>query len=115
MTDPASTLQQLSEGLARARDEIKLKIHLGSKDLQDEWSQLENHWDRFEAEAKLKIDAGAKDLAKDWQEEWAGLEDRWTQFAAKAKLEQSAGEVAATAKTLVAQLTDAFDRVRKSL
>jgi hypothetical protein len=110
MTDPASALQQFSEGLARARDEIKLKIHLGSKELQDEWADLEDQWSRFEAQAKVKLDVGSKEL----QEEWAGLEDRWNKFEAKAKLEQGAKDVADSAKTLAAELKEVFDRVRKA-
>lgn len=41
------------EDLRRARDEIRLKIHLGSKDLQDQWADLETRWKRFEARAQL--------------------------------------------------------------
>lgn len=39
--------------LKQTRDEVKLKIHLGSKELQDEWAELEGKWNDFEAKAKL--------------------------------------------------------------
>ncbi|RDI61061.1 hypothetical protein [Microvirga subterranea] len=50
----------LIEDLKRTRDEIKLKIHLGSKDLQTEWSEIERRWDSFERKAEL--DRSAKDV-----------------------------------------------------
>lgn len=50
----------LVEDLKRTRDEIKLKIHLGSKDVQDEWNQLEKRWSSFEGKAEL--DRSAKDV-----------------------------------------------------
>lgn len=50
----------LFEDLKRTRDEIKLKIHLGSKDVQDEWNDLEKRWSSFESKAEL--DRSAKDV-----------------------------------------------------
>lgn len=50
----------LIEDLKRTRDEIKLKIHLGSKDLQTEWSETEKRWEDFERKADL--DRSAKDV-----------------------------------------------------
>jgi hypothetical protein len=49
------------EDLKRARDEIKLKIHLGSKEIQDEWSALEQRWSAFESKAEL--DKSARDVS----------------------------------------------------
>jgi len=51
----------LVEELKRTRDEIKLKIHLGSKDIQDEWSGLEQRWRAFESRAEL--DRSARDVS----------------------------------------------------
>lgn len=51
---------KLAAELERARDEIKLKIHLGSKDLQTEWQGVEERWRKFEAQAKLE--KSAKDV-----------------------------------------------------
>ena len=50
----------LVEELKQTRDEIKLKIHLGSKDIQDEWSELEQRWRSFENRAEL--DKSARDV-----------------------------------------------------
>ncbi|QRM30792.1 hypothetical protein [Microvirga sp. VF16] len=52
---------RLVEDLKRTRDEIKLKIHLGSKDMQDEWFEIEQRWSSFESRAEL--DKSAKDVS----------------------------------------------------
>ncbi|NIX76374.1 hypothetical protein [Microvirga terricola] len=52
---------KLYDDLKRARDEIKLKIHLGSKDAQDEWAELERRWATFENKAELE--RSAKDVS----------------------------------------------------
>ncbi|CTQ74650.1 hypothetical protein LAX5112_03934 [Roseibium alexandrii] len=46
-------IEDVVNELKQTRDEVKLKIHLGSKELQEEWDELEKKWDSFEAEAKL--------------------------------------------------------------
>lgn len=48
------------EDLKRIRDEVKLKIHLGSKEVQDEWSEIEQRWNDFESRAEL--DKSAQDV-----------------------------------------------------
>lgn len=53
-------LEKIVADLEQARDEIKLKIHLGAKDLQDEWRQVEERWDAFSA--KARIEQSAKDV-----------------------------------------------------
>lgn len=45
---------KLVEDLKQARDEIKLKVHLGAKDLQDEWTTLEKRWHSFEKKADFE-------------------------------------------------------------
>jgi len=51
---------KLVEDLKRNRDEIRLKIHLGSKEAQDEWTELEKRWNAFESKAELE--KSAKDV-----------------------------------------------------
>ncbi len=53
---------KLIEDLKRTHDEIRLKAHLGTKDLQDEWSHLEKRWHGFERKAELE--RSAKDVSK---------------------------------------------------
>ena len=53
MTD----FDRLLEELKKRRDELKLKIHLGSKDAQDQWAALEDKWETFATEARLEESA----------------------------------------------------------
>jgi len=48
-----SKIEDMMSELAQTRDELKLKVHLGSKELQDEWSELEGKWNEFESKAGL--------------------------------------------------------------
>lgn len=61
MTNMTPDLDRISTELSRARDEIKLKIHLASKDLQTEWEGVEDRWRRFESAARLE--QSAKDVS----------------------------------------------------
>jgi hypothetical protein len=51
-------LQKLTDDLKRARDELRLKIHLGSKEAQNEWADLEKRWKAFREKAELDRTAG---------------------------------------------------------
>ena len=58
---------QVVADLKRLRDELALKIHLGSKEAQEQWSTLEKKWGRFASEAELhqsvkEISAAARAL-----------------------------------------------------
>lgn len=48
-----SELDKLKAELEKARDEIKLKMHLASMDTKTEWANLEEKWDSFRSEARL--------------------------------------------------------------
>lgn len=41
------SIEELMASLAQARDEIRLQLHLGSKEAEDEWSELTQEWDAF--------------------------------------------------------------------
>jgi hypothetical protein len=63
-------LQKLTDDLKRIRDELKLKIHLGSKEAQDEWADLEKRWKTFRENAELNrtasdIGGSVKQLGSD--------------------------------------------------
>lgn len=45
---------KLMDDLKRTHDEIRLKVHLATKDLQDEWSELERRWQSFQKNAELE-------------------------------------------------------------
>lgn len=76
MTDFDDLLQELRQ----KRDELRVQIHLASKDIKDDWDELEekmgefsNKAARFSADAKLK-------------ETGAGLGDALTQVGHELKL-----------------------------
>jgi len=50
-------LKTIYEEAKRTRDEIALKVHLGSRELQDEWERLEQRWKEFEVKAQLERSA----------------------------------------------------------
>jgi hypothetical protein len=51
-------LEKLNADLKRLRDEIRLKIHMGSKEAQAEWEDLEQRWSTFRQKAELRRSAG---------------------------------------------------------
>lgn len=71
-------LTKLAEDLKRARDEIRLKIHLGSKEVQDEWSELEQRWNSFESRAEF--DKSAKDVGDALKILGSELKDAYTRI-----------------------------------
>ena len=46
-------LDKIASDLKQLRDEARVKAHLGSMEVQDEWRKLESKWENFEARAKL--------------------------------------------------------------
>lgn len=49
-----SEYDKILEQLKRKRDELKLQMHLASKDLNDDWEELEQKMKRFAQKAELK-------------------------------------------------------------
>ncbi|HSG95181.1 MAG TPA: hypothetical protein VLA28_06650, partial [Afifellaceae bacterium] len=48
----------------------RLQIHLGSKELQDEWARIESKWDEFVRQAELeesaeRLGAAARNLGEE--------------------------------------------------
>ena len=48
-----SDFDDLVADLKQKRDELRLKIHLASKEAQDEWEELEEKMEKFSSRAKL--------------------------------------------------------------
>lgn len=40
-------LDALLQEIKTRRDELRLQMHLGSKEAQDEWEELQGEWDKF--------------------------------------------------------------------
>ncbi|HKQ60372.1 MAG TPA: hypothetical protein VJS92_03745 [Candidatus Polarisedimenticolaceae bacterium] len=60
MSEPKSKLDEIFERLARERDELKLKIHLGKKDAADEWERLEAKWKELKTKSGPVREAAAE-------------------------------------------------------
>ncbi|MGB5626757.1 MAG: hypothetical protein WBM61_13550 [Woeseiaceae bacterium] len=48
-----SDLDDIFEDLKQKRDELRLQMHLASKEAKDEWDELEEKMDEFSEKAKL--------------------------------------------------------------
>lgn len=48
-----SDFDDLIDDLKQKRDELKLQMHLASKEARDEWNELEEKMDDFRAKAQL--------------------------------------------------------------
>lgn len=51
-------INKIVDELKQTHDELKLQVHLGSKEVQDEWATLEEKWNAFESKAKLSESMG---------------------------------------------------------
>lgn len=58
-----SKQDELIQHLKQERDELKLKLHLASKELKDEWEELEGKWDKFSSQAGLSKTAAGVESA----------------------------------------------------
>lgn len=45
---------ELLQDLKQKRDQLRVRIHLASRELQDEWQELEEKMDDFSRRARLK-------------------------------------------------------------
>lgn len=52
-----SDFDLLLEDIKRARDEIKLRVHLASMEVKDEWNDLEGKWKDFSDRAEMEQSA----------------------------------------------------------
>ncbi len=51
-------IHKLIDDLKTVRDEAKLQVHLGTKEAQAEWAELEKRWNAFRSKAELERSAG---------------------------------------------------------
>ena len=58
-------IDKAMEELKQKRDELELKIHLGSMDAKTEWEELEKKWNDFSAKAELQRTSDEIDAAFD--------------------------------------------------
>jgi len=79
----------LIEELKQKRDELRLQMHLASKEIRDEWEELE--------------------------EKMEGLSGRAKQFSDDAKLRETGAGIGDALTQLGGELTRGYERIRKAL
>lgn len=52
MTGSKQKMDEILKDLARLRDEISLKVHLGKAEATEEWEKLEKKWQAAKAQSK---------------------------------------------------------------
>jgi hypothetical protein len=57
MADSKGSIDEMIDSLKRLRDELRLKIHLGSKEAQDQYDALEQKWDQMMKDSQPVKDA----------------------------------------------------------
>ncbi len=57
-------LERELEDLRATRDELRVKMHLGKLEAQDQWKQIEKQWQHVESKLKLVGEAG-REAAED--------------------------------------------------
>ncbi len=57
-------LERELEDLRATRDELRVRLHLGKLDAQEQWEQVEKQWQRVESKLKLAREAG-REVAED--------------------------------------------------
>jgi len=57
MADSRGSIDEMIDSLKQLRDELRLKIHLGSKEAQDQYDALEQKWDQMMKDSQPVKDA----------------------------------------------------------
>ena len=85
--DLKDTFQKELDLLSKARDELKLQLHLAKADAKSEWARLETTWQRVNEQLQLTRNG----------------------------TEQPLKDISAAAKTLLEELRGGYARVREQL
>jgi len=57
-------LEKELEDLRATRDELRVRVHLGKMDAQEQWEQIEKQWQHVESKLKVAGEAG-REIAED--------------------------------------------------
>jgi len=57
-------LEKELEDLRTTRDELRVRVHLGKLDAEEQWEQIEKQWQHVESKLKLVGEAG-REVAED--------------------------------------------------
>jgi len=91
VTDDSDQFEDLIETLKQQRDELRVRMHLGSLEAKDEFDTLEKKWEHWSAEAK----AQAKPL--------------------RAVIEDSANNVGSALELVLDEVKESYERIKKQL
>jgi hypothetical protein len=102
-------LEQEFEKLKQRRDELRVQLDLGKKEVGDKWASLDEQWGELEAKVRLwaRLTRQTTDEVSDAAEEV--VED------AREGLEMTANEVADAAKKLVGEVREGIERLKNLL
>ena len=87
MSDKPTAIAELISTLKQQRDELRVKIHLGSQEVRDQWDKLDDRFVRLKADYEPLTDAVGETA-----------EDVWESM-----------------KLVGEEISDGFNRIRKSL
>ncbi|MFI5308820.1 MAG: hypothetical protein ACHQ53_15795 [Polyangiales bacterium] len=83
-TDLKGALQRELELLGKARDELKVQMHLAKAEAREEWTRLETTWQRVQGELK-RASSHAKEPVKDMGDAARSLVDELKRGYARVK------------------------------
>jgi ElaB/YqjD/DUF883 family membrane-anchored ribosome-binding protein len=106
MSELGFRLEQEFEKLKQRRDELRVQLDLGRKEVQDKWDAIDDRWGELETQVKLwgRLTTQTAEDVTDAAE--AVVED------AKKGLEATADDVKDAAKELVAEVREGLERLR---
>ncbi len=84
-----SEFDELKEELKQKRDELRVQMHLASKEIKDEWDELEEKMDEFSRKAR--------------------------QFSEDAKLKETGSGIGDALRSLGGELKKGYARIRDAL
>ena len=73
-----TTLSNLIADLMQKRDELRLQLHLGTKEAEDEWQALTEEWDKFVS--KAQFDQSKEEVGEAARELGLKMKDAYDRF-----------------------------------
>ena len=73
-----TTLSDLIADLMQKRDELRLQLHLGTKEAEDEWQALTEEWDKFVS--KAQFDQSKEEVGEAARELGLKMKDAYDRF-----------------------------------
>ena len=71
-------ITQMIADLKQKRDEIRLQLHLGTKEAEDEWDELVGQWDKFLSSSQF--DKSSDEVGEAAREPGLAMKDAYDRF-----------------------------------